>query len=185
MQKRIEEWVRIAKPNLPTTPQFPATEDFHLFLELMLEELTECAVSGNKADMAAYMRYLDRVRHKVYEKWLKLEESGTDKERDFNEFRDGMGDLQVVHHNGVTFAGMNELFPWDMEEIMDSNFSKYCALEEDAMFSVEAYANGLHPDKKGEKIECYYEKRGDYFVILRKDNNKIMKSVHTFKPHLK
>ena len=56
--------------------------------------------------------------------------------------------------------------------------SKACKTEEEAKETVTVRAK-----EQGE--ECYYEKVGDYFIVYRKRDRKVMKSINYFRPNLK
>jgi hypothetical protein len=47
---------------------------------------------------------------------------------------------------------------------------------EEALHTVHLYELGKHPDKLGVKIDTYFSKVNDYYIILRKEDDKIMKS---------
>ncbi len=66
----------------------------------------------------------------------------------------------------------------DFNDVMDSNFSKFCTSQDEADKTVEAYANGTHPNKNGEKIKCYHVKVGDYWIVKRVEDGKILKSIN-------
>ncbi len=56
--------------------------------------------------------------------------------------------------------------------------SKACKTEEEAKKTVT-----LRTKEQGE--ECYYEKVGDYYIVYRKRDKKVMKSINYFRPNLK
>ena len=97
---------------------------------------------------------------------------------------DGLGDsLKVVCQ--MCFAlGVN---PEEvLKAVNDSNYSKFCTNEEDAIASVIAY-------KDDERYrDVFYEQVGDYFVIkgwkseqnVNADMPKILKGIHYFEPKL-
>lgn len=62
------------------------------------------------------------------------------------------------------------------EVIQTSNDSKFCDSEEDAVQTVFLYGMGQHPDKLLQSIHTYSKKVGDRYVILRTEDDKIMKS---------
>ena len=68
----------------------------------------------------------------------------------------------------------------EFDKVEKSNFSKYCKTFEEAQETVNAYANGTHPNKLGEIIETYIvsTKYTEYpFVVKRKDG-KVLKSIN-------
>lgn len=96
--------------------------------------------------------------------------------KDMVEVRDGLADLFVVLENLYHFMGISSCIKEDREEVMRSNFSKFCTKESDALHSVVEY--------KKQGIEAHYVKVKDYYVILRSSDNKILKGTDYFKPQL-
>ena len=180
-QKRISDWLTLAGVEGPSEPQFPENDKFQLALGLVLEELIEAAESGS--DENANKFFDEVIRTATMAKFHMV---GRDRaEGDLNELRDACADMRVVMGNLIHFAGIQDKFNEDFNEVMDSNFSKFCSTEEQAQESVEAYANGTHPNKMGDVIECYHEKVGDYWIIKRKKDNKVLKSVGFVGPNFK
>lgn len=71
-----------------------------------------------------------------------------------------------------------------LEAVHKSNFSKYTNSLEEAKDTVEAYANGTHPNGKGKKLKCRYIKPHDKYVIILDEGEqkgKVMKNLATFK----
>lgn len=175
-QNRISEWLTTAGVESPSTPQFPASDKFQLALGLVLEELIEAAESGSDEELLTFALTMKESASNIINA---LEGSGgrDRKEGELMELRDACADLRVVMGNLIHFAGIQEKFEEDFNEVMDSNFSKFCTTEEEADESVEAYANGTHPNKMGELIECYHVKVGKYWIVKRKKDNKVLKSI--------
>lgn len=100
---------------------------------------------------------------------------------DTKEIQDGFADLIFVITGMMLELGHNphEVF----YKVYESNMSKVCYSEEEAMETVELYAAGLHPDKMGEKINTRYRsiEDGHFFVIERVSDGKVMKSMN-YKP---
>ena len=92
------------------------------------------------------------------------------------EVLDALEDLKWVLGNVAFFYGLS------LEEIDDyerkvsiSNWSKFCTTQDMAEVTVNLYKKGEHPDKLGEKIDCYYERVGQFWIVKRADG-KILKS---------
>lgn len=173
-QKRISEWLTVAGKPAPSQPTFPKNDKFQLALGLVLEELFEAAESGSDEQ---YRKFIQVVKREIHNRIM----SYKDRERtegDLMELRDACADLRVVLGNLIHFAGIQDQFDKDFSEVMDSNFSKFCTTEQEAKASVDAYAQGTHPNKMGEVIECYHEKVGDYWIIKRKSDDKVLKSIN-------
>lgn len=93
------------------------------------------------------------------------------------EILDGLADVTFSMQNIPFFLGLSGTEVEKYEKcVIESNNTKFCVTEEQAKETVEAYANGTHPDKVGKRIETYYVKNDDTWVILRKKDNKVMKS---------
>lgn len=180
-QKLISEWLDLSGNEHDNNPVFPEESKFQLALSLILEELIEAAESGSyyQAD-----RFLAKASVAIEKARLKLQ--GSEKTQgDINELRDACADLRVVMGNLIHFSGLRERFNEDFEEVMKSNFSKYCKTEEEAAETVKLYSEGTHPNKMGEKIDTFYEKVGDYYIIKNKETKKILKSVNFKEPEFK
>ena len=84
--------------------------------------------------------------------------------------------LNCSYFSNITVEELQQEF----DKVEKSNFSKYCKTFEEAQETVNAYANGTHPNKLGEIIETYIvsTKYTEYpFVVKRKDG-KILKSIN-------
>lgn len=91
-----------------------------------------------------------------------------------------LGDLLWVTIRAMMEIGVE---PKDViAKIYNANMSKACSTLREAELSVKMYANGTHPHKLGENIDAYYEKILNLYVIRRKSDNKILKSIYTQKP---
>jgi NTP pyrophosphatase (non-canonical NTP hydrolase) len=99
---------------------------------------------------------------------------------DMKEICDGLADsLWVITQLGMLHGiNINEV----VRECLNSNMSKFCSTEQEAIDTVEAYHNGTHPDKEGVSISVYYEQRGDKWIVLRLKDDKVMKSINFKQP---
>jgi hypothetical protein len=99
------------------------------------------------------------------------------------ELIDGVWDIIWVAANIACMAGVTEEeFKEHGKKVEESNFSKYCDNEQDAETTINLYLCGKHPDKPLENIDSYWKKVGSKYVILRKSDNKILKSFKFKKP---
>jgi len=94
---------------------------------------------------------------------------------DMVEVADALGDILVVVYGACVRFGLDADFI--VREVMASNFSKFCTDEEEAKASVEAYA--------ADGVESYYKQEKHLYIIHRKSDNKILKSIKFFKPDFK
>ena len=98
---------------------------------------------------------------------------------DIVEVLDALCDIAYVSiGNGTMLHGLkNKIWP-AYQEVQASNLSKACSSEEEAMETVRVRA-----EEQGE--ECYFEKLEDgRYIVYRKRDKKVMKSVNYFRPDL-
>lgn len=91
---------------------------------------------------------------------------------------DALCDITYVSlGNGVMLHGLRRKILPAYAEVQASNMSKSCTTEEEARQTVE-----LRSQEQGEP--CHYEEKGDYYVVYRTRDRKVMKSINYFKPDL-
>lgn len=97
---------------------------------------------------------------------------------DIVEIADAFGDIMYVLCAGILAYGLQDKFNDIFQEIQDSNMSKCCNSEEEAIQTVEV--------RSSEQLEpCHYEQVGDKYVVYRTRDRKVMKSINYFKPDIK
>ena len=84
----------------------------------------------------------------------------------------------VATGNGVMLHGLKDKFQDAYAEVQASNMSKACKTEEEAIETVK-----VRSEQQGEP--CHYEKVGDYWIVYRSRDRKVMKNINYFKPDLK
>ena len=101
--------------------------------------------------------------------------------KDVEELCDSLGDIFFVCLNTMYFYGVKmEDVGKKFEQIVQSNYSKFCQTREEAMLSAEAYIKGQHPTKLNQEIPAKYESTGnkDYpFVIKHAVSGKLLKAL--------
>jgi hypothetical protein len=98
---------------------------------------------------------------------------------DIVEVLDALCDITYVSlGNGVMLHGLKDKFNDAYAEVQASNMSKACTTEEEAVETVK-----VRSEQQGE--DCHYEKVGDFYIVYRTRDRKVMKSVNYFKPDLK
>jgi len=91
---------------------------------------------------------------------------------------DALCDITYVSlGNGVMLHGLKHKIVGAYSEVQASNMSKSCKTVEEAEQTVE-----LRSQEQGEP--CHYEEKGDYYVVYRTRDRKVMKSINYFKPDL-
>lgn len=100
-------------------------------------------------------------------------------EGDIVEVLDALCDIAYVSiGNGAMLHGLKDKLWPAYQEVQASNMSKACINEEEAQATVE-----LRSKEQGEP--CHYEKVGDYYIVYRSRDKKVMKNVNYFRPDLK
>ena len=98
---------------------------------------------------------------------------------DIVEVLDALCDITyVATGNGTMLHGLKDKIWPAYQEVQASNLSKACRTEDEAKATVIQRSS-----EQGE--ECYYEKVGDYYVVYRSRDRKVMKNVNYFRPNLK
>jgi len=98
---------------------------------------------------------------------------------DIVEVLDALCDIAYVSlGNGTMLHGLkNKLWP-AYQEVQASNMSKACISEEEAQETVRV--------RSSEQAEpCHYEKVGEYYIVYRTRDKKVMKNINYFRPNLK
>ena len=111
----------------------------------------------------------------IREETKELEEAIRD--RDIVEILDAICDLMYVAVGNATmvFGLKDKLIP-AYAEVQASNMSKSCASEEEAIATIQ--------ERSKEHGECYSRKVGSRYVVYRKSDDKVMKSINYFAPNL-
>lgn len=98
---------------------------------------------------------------------------------DIVEVLDALCDITyVATGNGAMLHGLKDKIWPAYQEVQASNLSKACRTEDEAKATVLQRSS-----EQGE--ECHYEKVGDYYIVYRTRDRKVMKSINYFKPNLK
>jgi len=91
---------------------------------------------------------------------------------------DALCDITYVSlGNGTMLHGLKGYIQDAYAEVQASNMSKACKDEAEAKATVK-----VREQEQGE--QCHYEKVGDYWVVYRSRDRKVMKSINYFKPNL-
>ena len=98
---------------------------------------------------------------------------------DIVEILDALCDIAYVSiGNGAMLHGLKDKLWSAYQEVQASNMSKACVDEAEAQATVER--------RSAEQNEpCHYEKVGDYYIVYRTRDRKVMKNINYFRPNLK
>ena len=97
---------------------------------------------------------------------------------DIVEVLDALCDITYVAvGNGAMLHGLKDKVWPAYQEVQASNLSKVCKTEEEAQATV---------DKRSieQNEACHYEKVGEYYIVYRTRDRKVMKNVNYFRPDL-
>jgi hypothetical protein len=95
------------------------------------------------------------------------------------EVLDALCDIAYVSiGNGAMLHGLKDKLWEAYQEVQASNMSKACVNEEEAQKTVEVRS-------KEQNEPCHYEKVGDYYIVYRSRDRKVMKNINYFRPNLK
>jgi len=95
------------------------------------------------------------------------------------EVLDALSDITyVATGNGTLLHGLKDKIWEAYQEVHRSNMSKACSTEEEALETVK-----VRSQEQGE--ECHFEKVGNFYVVYRSRDRKVMKNVNYFRPNLK
>jgi predicted HAD superfamily Cof-like phosphohydrolase len=98
---------------------------------------------------------------------------------DIVEVLDALCDIAYVSlGNGTMLHGLKDKIWPAYQEVQGSNMSKACSNKEDAQATVEKRSIE-------QKEPCHYEKVGDYYIVYRTRDRKVMKNVNYYRPDLK
>jgi hypothetical protein len=95
------------------------------------------------------------------------------------EVLDALCDITYVAvGNGAMLHGLKDKVWPAYQEVQASNLSKACKTEEEAQATVAK--RSIEQDEA-----CHYEKVGEYFIVYRTRDKKVMKNVNYFRPNLR
>ena len=94
------------------------------------------------------------------------------------EVLDALCDITYVSlGNGAMLHGLKTKVWGAYQEVQASNLSKACKTEKDVKATVE-----IRSKEQGK--DCHYEKVGDYYIVYRTYDRKVMKNINYFRPDL-
>ena len=97
---------------------------------------------------------------------------------DIIEVLDALCDITyVATGNGTMLHGLKDKIWPAYQEVQASNLSKACQTEDEAKATVVQRSG-----EQGE--ECHYEKVGEYYIVYRTRDRKVMKNINYFRPDL-
>lgn len=170
-EQLVAKWLHTAK-DIEQSAHMPTKEQAILALRVVLEELFESAeacgadILSTFSDVVAESAKVQKIKAhsgKPLNEWIVA-------------LRDAIADTFVTACNLPVYSGLIAFSENDFNEVMRSNFTKFCENESDAQLSLEKYQK--------EWREVIAEKKGDYFVILDASTRKILKGIHYEDPKI-
>lgn len=131
----VGKWIQTVK-NIDSTPHMPTSDEALLSLRVTLEELFEQAEAFGADFLSEFADVVILAANKQKEKSENPEKLNTG----MIALRDAIADTFVTACNMPTYAGLLETTETDFNEVMRSNFTKFCTTEADANLSVQKYA---------------------------------------------
>jgi predicted HAD superfamily Cof-like phosphohydrolase len=97
---------------------------------------------------------------------------------DIVEVLDALCDITYVSlGNGTMLHGLKDKIWHAYQEVQASNMSKACKTEEEAIETCKSEEQRI-----GEKT--HFQKVGDYYIVYRSRDKKVLKSINYFRPNL-
>jgi hypothetical protein len=97
---------------------------------------------------------------------------------DIVEVLDALCDIAYVSlGNGTMLHGLKDKIWPAYQEVQASNLSKACSSEEEAQETVRVRS-------QEQETTCHYEKVGNYYIVYRTSDRKVMKNINYFRPDL-
>jgi len=94
------------------------------------------------------------------------------------EVLDALCDITYVSlGNGAMLHGLKDKVWPAYQEVQASNLSKACISEEEAQETIRVRT-------QEQKTACHYEEVGEYYIVYRSSDRKVMKNVNYFRPDL-
>jgi predicted HAD superfamily Cof-like phosphohydrolase len=94
------------------------------------------------------------------------------------EIADAFSDLQYVLSGGILEFGLGDKFDTLFDEVQRSNMSKACSTQQEAIETLLHY-------KQKDGTEGTYQQIDDVYVVNRKGDNKVLKSINYSPANLK
>lgn len=93
------------------------------------------------------------------------------KNNDLVEVGDAFGDIMVILAGSILEFGMGDKFNEIFENIHKSNMSKACVSQQEALATLSHY-------KQKDGTEGFYKEENGKWLVYRKDDNKVLKSIN-------
>jgi hypothetical protein len=180
--KLVSNWLRLAGEETPKVKKFPQKPNFCRWYSMMIEEVNEAVESADSEIIEECIGILSEKLEALKE----FNKKYPNKRSNVHELRDSSADQKVVIANLDHMAGLVDTAEKDVCAVMDSNYSKFCLTEKEALDTCEAYEKGEHPNKMGVKMTDvdYRQVEGkSIYIVFSTENGKILKSINYEEPN--
>ena len=138
-----------------------------LRIKLLFEELHELAVASNVEGT------FQKICGDVCSKSVVPDGNNVDKVEEM----DALCDLQYVLSGGILSLGHQDKFDECFIDVDQSNMSKMCDNLDQVRETIDFY--------KQSGVDSYSASKGDKWIVIRKEDQKILKNVHYTKANIK
>jgi hypothetical protein len=135
-EQLVEKWIHTAR-DIDSSMRMPSHDDAILSLRVTLEELFEQAEACGSDILSEFADIVIDSSTRQKERLASGEKLNTG----IVALRDAIADTFVTACNMPVYSGLISVAEGDFNEVMRSNFTKFCETESDAKLSVERYAS--------------------------------------------
>jgi predicted HAD superfamily Cof-like phosphohydrolase len=164
--EQVKEFMVTAGQPVVEIPSVMPEDRNKLRIALLFEELREYAEASG---LDYYFKSL--AKHSLDTKDI------VDSKVDLVEQLNALCDMQYVLSGAIHENGMGEVFDDAFNEVHWSNMSKFCKTEREAIDTVKSYI--------AEGIQTFHKKEGEYWVVYRVSDLKVLKSINYSPANLK
>lgn len=163
----VKEFMKVGNQTINENPTEILTELNKLRIALLFEEVKEYAEASGELE---YFNLL--CMNSVQD----FQETYLDEDTCYVPFineveqLDALVDIDYILKGTVITHGFGNFIDEAFEAVNDSNMSKFCTTVEEAQLTVDDYTK--------RNINTYYKQVDDFYVVYRKEDNKILKSIN-------
>jgi predicted HAD superfamily Cof-like phosphohydrolase len=168
----VRQFMEVFEQTVNNEPTFPDAKTLELRLSLELEELIEFAEACGIEIYGYLQRLLFKKSQDIH---YDMENKREHIKPNLVKALDAKLDQRYVNDGTIISLGMSKIFDEAFEEVHESNMSKCCLNEQEVSDTIKKYlVEGIPVISKENSTERL-------FLILRKSDNKVLKSIN-YKP---
>lgn len=167
---RVQEFMYAFKQTVLDVPTLPSDEIVDLRLDLELEETIELAQACGSRALSVFGTLLKKKAEEIRD----IVEKGREYiEPNLVEVFDALVDKEYIHKGTISAFGFGKIFDDGFEEVHASNMSKLCINSDEAVETQNHY--------KAQDVHTIIVPHSNYFLIMREQGKKVLKSIN-YKP---